>query len=187
MENKKQQKFRKQLQKKHLSTTTYEQEKLLQTNTEADFSVANLLAPIEGPTDRLVQNYVRIAKMAAVMQEPETRKEREGADRKVTAAVMLKGVKKWLPLIKKNREADRIDFTRQKNVATTRVSAISSVLQNNPVAQELEKTLKNARMDSERGVAQLEVEMMSKAGISEQDQKKLQGQIAHKVQFDYFY
>ena len=83
----------------------------------------------------MVQNYVRIAKMAAVMQEPETRREREGADRKVTAAVMLKGVKKWLPLIKKNREADRIDFTRQKNVdTTTRVSNISSVLQNNPVA-----------------------------------------------------
>jgi len=29
---------------------------------------------------------------------------------------MKQDIKKWLPIVKKNRESERIDFTKQKNV-----------------------------------------------------------------------
>jgi hypothetical protein len=45
---------------------------------------------------------------------------------------MLQGAKKWIPLIKKNREADKIDFTRRKKVQQQRPTM--SVMTNNPIA-----------------------------------------------------
>jgi U3 small nucleolar RNA-associated protein 14 len=46
---------------------------------------------------------------------------------------MKQNVKKWLPIIKKNRESDKIDFTKVRNIPTTRVNTNAS-LKHNPIA-----------------------------------------------------
>jgi U3 small nucleolar RNA-associated protein 14 len=51
-----------------------------------------------------------------VVQEPEQKRDRDAQQRKITAMVMKKNLKKWLPIVKHNREADHIDFTKTKNV-----------------------------------------------------------------------
>ena len=48
--------------------------------------------------------------------------------------VMKQNVKKWLPIVKKNREADHIDFTKKKNLQSDRINAVSDALKNNPIA-----------------------------------------------------
>ncbi|CAD8210169.1 unnamed protein product [Paramecium pentaurelia] len=139
----KEQRLEKQLAKKIEKQDVYQQVKL-QENQEDDFNVANLIQTLEDQgqqIDSVKTQYLRVQEKARIVQEPETQAERDQQERKVAATVMKQDIKKWLPIVKKNRESERIDFTKQRNVQISKISDTSNALLNNHLGVKLQNAM----------------------------------------------
>ncbi|CAD8072335.1 unnamed protein product [Paramecium primaurelia] len=139
----KEQRLEKQLAKKIEKQDVYQQVKLQETE-EDDFNVANLIQTLEDQgqqIDSVKTQYLRVQEKARIVQEPETQAERDQQERKVAATVMKQDIKKWLPIVKKNRESERIDFTKQRNVQISKISDTSNALLNNHLGVKLQNAM----------------------------------------------
>ncbi|CAD8190709.1 unnamed protein product [Paramecium octaurelia] len=139
----KEQRLEKQLAKKVEKQDAYQQVKL-QEIPEDDFNVANLIQTLEDQgqqIDSVKTQYLRVHEKARIVQEPETQAERDLQERKVAATVMKQDIKKWLPIVKKNRESERIDFTKQRNVQISKISDTSNALLNNHLGVKLQNAM----------------------------------------------
>ncbi|CAD8165372.1 unnamed protein product [Paramecium pentaurelia] len=139
----KEQRLEKQLAKKIEKQDVYQQIKLQETQ-EDDFNVANLIQTLEDQgqqIDSVKTQYLRVQEKARIVQEPETQAERDQQERKVAATVMKQDIKKWLPIVKKNRESERIDFTKQRNVQISKISDTSNALLNNHLGVKLQNAM----------------------------------------------
>ncbi|CAD8209968.1 unnamed protein product [Paramecium octaurelia] len=139
----KEQRLEKQLAKKVEKQDAYQQVKLQET-PEDDFNVANLIQTLEDQgqqIDSVKTQYLRVHEKARIVQEPETQAERDLQERKVAATVMKQDIKKWLPIVKKNRESERIDFTKQRNVQISKISDTSNALLNNHLGVKLQNAM----------------------------------------------
>lgn len=61
-------------------------------------------------------------------------------------------MKKWIPIVKRNREADHIDFTEREVLDNNRVNAVLGNDLNHKIAKNIEETLKKGNIDSEKSV-----------------------------------
>ncbi|CAK81177.1 unnamed protein product (macronuclear) [Paramecium tetraurelia] len=141
----------KQLAKKVEKQDAYQQVKLQET-PEDDFNVANLIQTLEDQGQQIESvktQYLRVHEKAVsllnqtqrIVQEPETQAERDLQERKVAATVMKQDIKKWLPIVKKNRESERLDFTKQRNVQISKISDTSNALLNNHLGVKLQNAM----------------------------------------------
>ncbi|CAD8121968.1 unnamed protein product [Paramecium sonneborni] len=139
----KEQRLEKQLAKKIEKQDVYQEVKL-QEAQEDDFNVANLISTLEEQgqqIDSVKTQFLRVNEKARIVQEPETQAERDFQERKVAATVMKQDIKKWLPIVKKNRESERIDFTKQRNVQRAKISDTSNALLNNNLGIKLQNAM----------------------------------------------
>ncbi|KAM3139952.1 hypothetical protein pb186bvf_007983 [Paramecium bursaria] len=143
--------------KQHLnSQNQYEAEKrqiLTEERGQSEqFNIAELIGTLENDgvqVDGVKNQFVRVNKKQVLVQKPETQEKQAKLERKVASNILKHDIKKWLPIVKKNRESDHIDFTKKKDKAVNKISNTSQALKYNPIGQKLEEAMQSSKVATE--------------------------------------
>ncbi|KAL4509994.1 hypothetical protein ABPG72_010187 [Tetrahymena utriculariae] len=146
-----------------------------QQKPEEILTISSLLAKIQGNDEQenaqnLKKQLEDLEKRSKLLHEPESFVKQERAERKINYKIIQDDVAKWIPIIKRAREADHLDFT-EKTQDNLRINAISGdELKKNKIAMSIEQKLQQFNLKTEKQIKAKEIELLEK--LDPQEAKK---------------
>ncbi|EAR84778.1 Utp14p (macronuclear) [Tetrahymena thermophila SB210] len=138
-----------------------------QQKPEEVLTISGLLSKIQGNDEQenaqnLKKQLEDLEKRSKLLHEPESFVKQERAERKINYKIVQDDVAKWIPIIKRAREADHLDFT-QKTQDNLRINAISGdELKRNKIAMSIEQKLQQLNLKTEKQIKAKEIELLEK-------------------------
>ncbi|KAL4466815.1 hypothetical protein ABPG74_010412 [Tetrahymena malaccensis] len=146
-----------------------------QQKPEEALTISSLLSKIQGNDEQenaqnLKKQLEDLEKRSKLLHEPESFVKQERAERKINYKIIQDDVAKWIPIIKRAREADHLDFT-EKTQDNMRINAISGdELKKNKIALSIEQKLQQFNLKTEKQIKAKEIELLEK--LDPQEAKK---------------